>query len=75
MSTTYTYNLLIETARLNDGNVEILCEFQGGQFDGKKAWLRMDNLQRAMERYSAETGDTMQQSIDRFNREIDEKRK
>ncbi len=72
MDDTFTYSFTVEKARLTDGKVEVLGKFDK-QLDGNKAWLWVESLQKMMDTYCQRSGDTLQQGVDRLNREIAER--
>jgi hypothetical protein len=69
-----TYKFLFKTARVIDGKVEIFGEFMDGELDGARSWIWFEDLQRRIDNYCQRSGDTIEQAVERFNREIDEKR-
>lgn len=72
MNNTFTYNFTVEKARLTDDKVEVLGRFEK-QLDNNKAWIWVESLQKNMEAYCERSGDTLQQAVDRLNREIAER--
>lgn len=69
-----TYNFLFKDARVVNGKVEVLGEFQNGALDGSDAWIWFENLQQMIDKYCIRSGDTIEQAVDRFKREIEERR-
>lgn len=61
----YEINFVIESARLNEGKIELLAAYHG-----RKCWLWSSNFQASLEQYCTASGKTIQQAVDELNQEI-----